>query len=172
MQPDQLRAEFEKCLDKPLYRPSRIRQRRSQLGEVVNDDEIELRPPTAEQVARRARNLCAVVCRGSIDKGSGDPHAEELLGRMRNWLKDIPLVEQQEPWEAEIMRADLGQLQDRQVTRATWAVEGLAVLSWALGCSDFPRHDHKVDPFAITDSLGFLSDDADEFISSRTGKKC
>jgi hypothetical protein len=153
-------------LDLPPYVPSGICQRLSQFGEFVTDEEIELRPPTAQQVARRALNLSAVVCRGSIDKGSGDPHAEKLLGRIRDWLGDVHLVNEQEPWEAEIMRAGLGQLQDRQITRATWAVEGLAVLSWALGCYEFPSHDQKVDPFAITDSLGFLAEDADEFIST------
>ena len=130
------------------------------------DEEIELRPPTAQQSRPACMNLSAVVCRGSIDKGGGDPHAEELLGRIRDWLGDAHLVNEQEPWEAEIMRAGLGQLQDRQITRATWAVEGLAVLSWALGCYEFPSHDQRVDPFAITDSLGFLADDADQFIST------
>jgi hypothetical protein len=132
----------------------------------MNNEAIELQPPSAGQVAGRALNLSAVVCRGSIDRGAGDPHAEELLARIRQWLTDFCLVDQQEPWEAETVRAGLGQLQDLQVARATWAVEGLAVLSWALGCSEYPRHDQQVDPFDITDSLGFLADDADQFVST------
>ena len=132
----------------------------------MSDEEIDLRPPTAQQVAHRALNLSAVVCRGSIDQGSGDPQAEKLLERIRDWLTSLRLVDQQEPWEAEIMRVGLGQLQHWQVAKATWAVEGLAVLSWALGRSKFPRHDQKVNPFATTSSLGFLTSEADEFIST------
>lgn len=132
----------------------------------MTDEFIELRPPNAQHVARRALILSAIVCRGSIDKGVGDPHAEELPGRIRNWLERAGLVDHLEPAEAEIIRASLGEIGQRQVYWATWAVEGLVVVAWALGCSELPTHDQQVNPFAITDSLDFLSDDAEAFVAT------
>jgi hypothetical protein len=73
-------------------------------------------------------------------------------------------VEHLEPWEAEIMGLGLGQLTKQQRNQATWAVEGLAVLAWALGCGELPKHDQLVDPFDVTGSVGFLSDEAATFV--------
>lgn len=132
----------------------------------MRDEETQFQPPTAPTVARRALALAAVVCRGFIDSGINDPAAEELLGRIRYWLEGVGLSDYLEPWESEIITATLAQLGQQRVSKATWAVEGLAVLAWALGCSEFPRHDQQVDPFAITGSVGFLADTADEFIAT------
>jgi hypothetical protein len=132
----------------------------------MSDDELWLEPPDAQQVARRALILSAVVCRGSIDGGAGDEHAEKLPGRIKPWLEGAALTDHLEPWEGRIMRAALGQLPSQCISDATWAVEGLAVLAWALGRSELPEHDASVDPFAVTDAVGFLADDASDFIAT------
>src|SRR5262249_23188438 len=68
--------------------------------------------------------------------------------------------------ELNIINTPLGGLDSKQVIYATWAVEGLSVLAWALGCLGLPRHDEKVDPYAVPESVGFLNQDAAEFIET------
>jgi|SRR6185312_7435821 len=132
----------------------------------MNEDQIELRPPSAQQVARRALCLCALVCRGYTDNGAGDPHSEQLRERILEWLSRNELQAHLEPWEADLISAELGQSPQDCVYKATWAVEGLSVLAWALGRFDFPAHDQQVDPYAVTDSLYFLADDAKDVIAT------
>ena len=71
-----------------------------------------------------------------------------------------------ESFEADLLRAPLGTLKDQEVVRATGYVEGLVILAWALQECEFPRHDQKVDPYAVTDSVWFLSGDADAFLQT------
>jgi hypothetical protein len=54
----------------------------------------------------------------------------------------------------------------RQRVCGTWFVEGLSILSWALRRGDFPPHDHKVDPIAITNALDFLHADAEKLLAT------
>ena len=132
----------------------------------MSSDDCERQPPSAQQVAQRALCLCAVTCRGYLDNGSGDPHAGALPGRMRGWLAHNQLLDCLEPWEAELISVDLGELPRQRVYQATWAAEGLAVLGWALGRCDFPAHDRQVDPYAVTDALAFLAEDTRQFIET------
>jgi hypothetical protein len=120
----------------------------------------------ATRVARRSLILAAVVCRGSIDSGAGQPEAESLRQRILDWLTGLNLWDEVEPGEREILYAPLGKLEAKQVIRTTWYAEGLAILAWALNRLGLPRHDEKVDPYAVTDSLWFLSEDAAEVIST------
>lgn len=129
-------------------------------------EDAEPRPPTAQQVARRALILAALSCRGFIETGAGNSEAEELLLRIRNWLQSTGLCEHLEPEETQVIDANLGELEAPQAHRIQWAVEGLSVLAWAVGDSGFPSHDQQVDPYAITDSVGLLSAEAPEFIAS------
>src|SRR5687768_11179611 len=99
----------------------------------MTEDSIKLKPPTAQHVARRALCLSAVVCRGFIDSGR-DPDAGNVLGQIRGWLGRARLIDHLESWEAEIIGDCLGQMDRQRVYQATWAVEGLAILAWALGC--------------------------------------
>jgi hypothetical protein len=132
----------------------------------MRDEEVQYQPPTAEQVARRALILSAVVCRGSIDRGPRDAEIDGLPARITKWLENARLTDHVEPWEAEVLSAPLGELDEQSVYRATWAVEGLAVLAWALRQGDLPRHDQAVNSFDVAESVGFLCDDAVEFMNS------
>jgi hypothetical protein len=123
-------------------------------------------PVGATRVARRSLILAAVVCRGSIDAGAGQPEAESLHNRIPEWLTELDLWDEVEPSEEKILHTPLGGLAANDVIRATWYAEGLAVLAWALNRLELPRHDEKVDPYAVTDSLWFLSEDAAEVIST------
>jgi hypothetical protein len=123
-------------------------------------------PMGAARVARRSLILAAVVCRGSIDSGAGDAEAESLHKRIPEWLSELGIWDEVEPSEEKVLRAPLGGLAANDVIRVTWYAEGLAVLAWALNRLEFPRHDEKVDPYAVSDSLWFLSEDAAEVIST------
>jgi len=128
------------------------------------DDDQDLTPPTAVQVAQRSLVLSALVCRGHIELDAGNPEAQSVAKRIANWLTQLNLHGVIEPIEATIINCQLGQVGKQSAINATWEAEGLAVIAWALRRGDFPLHDEKVDPYAVTDSLDFLSEEAADLI--------
>jgi hypothetical protein len=78
----------------------------------------------------------------------------------------LGLTDQLSPNELGVVKTPLGQLTEAQVIEATWAAEGLAMLAWGVSLYEFPKHDEKVDPYAVTDVLGFLSGDPKDIIDS------
>lgn len=128
---------------------------------MAQDDEgIDYSPPGGERVARRALILSAVICRANIDHGAGNDDAESLRNQILEWLQALDLHDEIEPWEMTMLKAPLGGLTERQVIRSSWLAEGLAILAWALNGLDLPGFSEKVDPFAVTDAVHFLSMDA------------
>jgi hypothetical protein len=117
-------------------------------------------PPTAQRVTERAMILSAVVCHGFIDRHAADPESVALWGRVTEWLRHLDVYDKMEAREFEVINRPLGGMQSGERIRATWDVEGLAVLAWALRRADFPRHHEQVNPYEVTGSVGFLSEDA------------
>jgi hypothetical protein len=105
-----------------------------------------------------------MVCRGAIESGAGQPEADSLHDRTLAWLTKMSLWDEVESGEEKILHAPLGKLEMKDVIRATWYVEGVAVLAWDLNLVEFPRHDEKVDPYAVADSVWFLSEDAGDLV--------
>jgi len=105
-----------------------------------------------------------VVCRGGIDTSAGQPEADALHDRLLKWLTRLDLWKEAEPNEGKILLTPLGKLEQEDVIQATWRVEGLAILAWALKQFEFPRHDRKVDAYAAAEAVWFLSEDAEELI--------
>lgn len=122
--------------------------------------------PHAHRVARRAMVLSAVVCRSNSDHDPTNPDAIDLWERLKRWVERLGLDAEMEPAEKEMLYAPLGSLNEQRRIRATWEAEGLGILAWALRLFPFPRHDEKVDPYALTDSLGFLNDEGRDTIRS------
>src|SRR5579871_5870759 len=118
---------------------------------------------SATCVARRALILAAVVCCGDINRSKARSE-EDLRQRVLEWLTRLELWNEVEPDEEKILRAPLGTLEKEDVVRATWYVEGLAILAWALNRLEFPCHDTKVDPYDVADSVWFLNEGAEEVI--------
>ena len=122
--------------------------------------------PDATKVARRALVLASVVCRGAIEEGVGNPDAEVLHPRLLTWMTELNLWDEAEPSEKKLLHTPLGQLEQKEQIQSVWYVEGLAVLAWSLRQFEFPPHDDEVHPNDVTDAVGFLGDDASEFINS------
>jgi hypothetical protein len=140
---------------------------------MTNSHENEmLRPLGVEHVLHRAFAMSALVCRGSIENGVGHPDAEALYARTLGWITDLKLTDQLSPTELALLKTPLGKLTDTQVVEATWSVEGLAMLAWGATLYDFPKPDEKVDPYLVTDAVGFMSNDVKAIISSATLRPC
>lgn len=130
------------------------------------DPEVEppRTPPGASAVARRAQILAAVTCRGHVEHNLGDPTSEALYTRIVAWLDSCNLMEFLEPEERAILLAPMGGLTGEQQQASIWKVEGAAVLAWALGKYPLPPHDVKVEPFKVAEMLGFLWDEAAQYV--------
>ena len=131
----------------------------------------DYQPQSPDNVAKRALALAAYCCRGYIDHGNGNADAESLRNRMVRWVERFNLIEHLGTFEWEAISSPLGTLPSRLASQMSWEAEGLAVLVWALGRGPLPSHDGQVDPYAVTDSIHFLSDDAYDIISQASPLK-
>jgi hypothetical protein len=132
------------------------------------EEEIPDEPPSPLAVARRALILSAVVCRANLEWYKDEDYRKEAVDSIREWFDDLDLWPHLEPDEAAILRAPLGKLERSMAVHGTWWVEGLAILSWALHCADFPPHDEKVNPIDVTNGLEFLAPEAAELLAAPT----
>jgi hypothetical protein len=88
-----------------------------------------------------------------------DPTAEnvrETCADLLAWVKDIGIDDEFEPDEREVVNRPLGQLDQRQQANATWRLESLVVLAWALKRFEIPPHDELVQLNPLWRSLGIL----------------
>jgi hypothetical protein len=118
-------------------------------------------PPTVERVARRALALVAVTGRAILEQDDpNSEHVQQTYSDLLAWVKDIGITDEFEPHELEVVNRPLGQLEPRQQTNATWRLEGLVVLAWALKRFEIPPHDELVQLNPLWRSLGILKADA------------
>ena len=121
-------------------------------------------PKIANQAVLRSLILSAIVCRGSLESGAGNPEAEAVHQRLREWLTALDLWGAAEPAEAAMLQAPLGGLEASVTLQSGWYAEGLAVLGWALNLLDFPKHDEQVDSYAVADAFWVLDEAAAELL--------
>jgi hypothetical protein len=132
-------------------------------------DEYDQPPPPAPvDVAWRALVLSGVVCRACLEGYTDEEYKQQTAGFIREWFDELGLWPYLEPDEGEIIRAPFGALPHQLGVDGTWFVEGLAILAWALRRADFPPHDQKVDPIAVTNALDFLDPGAARLLRSPT----
>jgi len=130
--------------------------------------------PTPARVARRALALTAVTARaileqGGVNLGLGKPRWNPLtwLGHMvarqadqhrklLQWIQLLGIHDEFEPDEWEVLQRPPGRLEQSQQITATWRLEGLGVLAWALGRFELPPHEQLVECHALWRSLGML----------------
>lgn len=132
-----------------------------------NGDDLSSSPQQPLKcVLHRALAMSALVCRASLEKGAGNSEAESLREQAIEWVNYVGVVDQLSLDELAVIELPLGLLSERQVIESSWRAEGLAILAWAVGLHEFPKHDVRVDPFAVTDSIGFLSKDLSDIVGS------
>lgn len=134
----------------------------------VTEEEAEPVPPSPERVARRALTLAAVVCRSGIEGDAGNADAERFRKDVVRWIDDVGLTSEFEPNEMDLLKTPLGKLNDRQRIDASWRVEGLAVLGWALGRYELPPYDLPANGPDVAVALGFRKEKEDTVLSAPT----
>lgn len=122
------------------------------------DDEFSPTPPEAQRVAARALVLAAVVCRSALEGGAGDPEAEAMHKRLKEWTALSDVQQEFETSERDLVAARLGTLSRRQRIDASWRSEGLVVLAWALQRASLPSYSKAASGADVADTLGFYCD--------------
>jgi hypothetical protein len=130
--------------------------------------ETDFNPPPAIDIARRALILSGVVCRASLETHRDKAYGRETVNAVHEWFDYLELWPHLEPFEKRVIRASFGSIPKRVRFQGTWYVEGVAIFAWALKHTEFPRHDQKVDPIAVTNALGFLDKRARELLTNPT----
>lgn len=105
-------------------------------------------------IYRTALFLAYVACRGMID---GDPHPKAAATAKRisnifkeDWVHGLTL----DPPEQRFIDAPFGRLQQSQRIEASWLIENMAVLAWAVKAAELPPYYQKVDGAAVGRVLG------------------
>jgi hypothetical protein len=122
--------------------------------------------PSADQVARRAFVLAAMVLRSGLEGSAGDSGAEARRVEMLRWLDTAGVTAALEPEELEILRAPLGTLTEQQQKNAGWRSEGLGVLAWALNRWELDSFEVPTNAPAIAEALGFMKPEGLEMLKS------
>jgi len=122
--------------------------------------------PSADQVARRALVLAAIVLRSGMEDSAGDSEAEALRVEVLRWLDTTGVAAALEPEELEILGAPLGTLTEQQQRNAGWRSEGLGVLAWALNRWELDSFDVPTDAPVIAEALGFMEPEGLELLGS------
>lgn len=118
-------------------------------------------PPSPERIARRACALAAVTGRALLEQEDfkQDPGIEETRRAILLWVEEIGIGEELEPDEWKVLQLPLGRLPGQDLINATWRLEGLGVLAWALNRFEVPPHDELVNPGKLLPSVGILRGD-------------
>ncbi len=123
--------------------------------------------PSATRVAKRAMVLGALVCRGFIEVES-PADVEELRQSLLPWIDLVGAREEMEQHELVALTAPLGGLDAQAQINLAWAVEGLAVLTWAMKRYDLHPDDTLAEPQSVTHTLNFLHESAKALVDAPT----
>jgi hypothetical protein len=114
------------------------------LREPVDEPEPEPTPPSAERVLRRALALATTSLRGQLEYET--VQREARLQHLREAVLRHGIAGELEPDERQLLAAGIGTPTRQQATSASWRIEGLTVLAWALGVTELPAHDQLSGP--------------------------
>jgi hypothetical protein len=119
------------------------------------EEEEQIDPPSPQRVARRALALAAVAGRALLElpDSGGD---ESFRPRLIQWVDTVGVRDELEPDEEKLLQQPLGVPSQQEAVNATWRLEGLAVLAWALGRFELPRHDQQVDAGQLMPAICLL----------------
>jgi hypothetical protein len=118
-------------------------------------------PPTAERVAQRALGLAAVAGRGLLEQeDAARMDVEANRRRVVAWVEAAGVLEELELDEWAVLQSPVGALTKQAAVNASWRLEGLGVLAWALRLYDLPAYDQLIDVWPLLRAVGFLDADA------------
>jgi hypothetical protein len=122
----------------------------------LNDElDIVLRPPAV--AAARAIVVSAVCRRAHLELAPGDLGPDDPEGErfdLAAWVVEEGLDPTLTPAEQRLLKTRTGKLPADDVIAASWQIEGVAALAWAMGLLDeIPRYDEPVDPAALLSQL-------------------
>lgn len=126
-------------------------------GMTDEPDAEEFSPPPADRVARRARALGLVCLRGMLETDPGDG---ALLAHLRELAEEEGVSKELESSERRLLLADVGDVPPQVAVDASWRLQGVAVLAWALGALELPAHDDPSTVWGVLDAIGLRSQDA------------
>jgi len=125
-------------------------------------------PPSPQRAAARAIVLAAVQARTFVEQ-----HLEQLTNPEKTradllaMLQSLGIAGELERPERDFLKTRIGRADKALVANASWRVEGLAVLAWALNRFTLPPYDEAVVPIPVQDSVGFANPDlARELLAS------
>ena len=102
-----------------------------------------------------ALGQCYLACRAMID-GDPDPEAQAMADRILAFTREAGIYETYEPAEIRLLQAPFGSLPRPERVALSWAVEGVAVMAWALGKAPLPPFDIKTQGAPIGCALGLF----------------
>jgi hypothetical protein len=121
---------------------------------VEDPDAEEPPPPPAERVARRAMALALACLRGMLEEDPGDG---TLFREVQARAQDPGVARELEAGERALILTPLGQASQRAALDASWRLQGVAVLAWALSALELPPHDEPPEVWPILDAIGLRS---------------
>jgi hypothetical protein len=117
----------------------------------------------AQCVYSMALGQCYLACRAMID-GDPDPEAQEMADRILTFTREAGIYDTYEPAEVRLLQAPFGSLPRRERVALSWAVEGVAVMAWALGKAALPPFDTRTQGAPIGCALGLFQHGSPEFL--------
>lgn len=117
----------------------------------------------AKCVYSMALGQCYLACRAMID-GDPDPEAQAMADRILAFTREAGIYETYEPAEIRLLQAPFGSLPRPERVALSWAVEGVAVMAWALGKAPLPPFDIRTQGAPIGCALGLFEHGSPEFL--------
>jgi Domain of unknown function (DUF4272) len=124
-------------------------------------------PHLAGNVYSMALGQCYLACRAMID-GDPDPDALELAGQILPLTQETGIYQTYEPAELRLLNAPWGSLPRRERVALGWAVEGVAVMAWALGKAPLPPFDTRCEGAPVGSALGLFQHESPEILRAVT----
>jgi hypothetical protein len=121
----------------------------------------------AHCVYSMALGQCYLACRAMID-GDSDPEAQELAGRILPLTQETGIYQTYEPAELRLLNSPWGSLARRERVAFGWAVEGVAVMTWALGKAELPGFSTRCEGAPVGNALKMFEQESAEDLESAT----
>jgi hypothetical protein len=112
-------------------------------------------PPAPLRVARRAVILYTLMMRFTVETNPNHPKTKQWLEILPQWLDQLDVGSEMEPWDIGILTTPLGELDREQQADARWCGEASGVLGWAIQRVTMPTDFDPVDSNQVFQTLGF-----------------